>query len=84
MTKPTLLTHRERKYAEAVEAYTQCLVNDPDLHIARANRAATYVRLGMWPQVEDDCNVVLAKDPAYVKVGGGRRWVGAVGGWWEQ
>ncbi|KAF7731599.1 TOM (translocase of outer membrane) complex component [Apophysomyces ossiformis] len=55
-----------RKYAEAVELYTQAIrfKKDP---IFFSNRAACFANLGQNERVIEDCNEALKLDPVYVK-----------------
>lgn len=62
---------KRRKWAEALEAYTECLEVDPSAKAFNAkvfcNRAATLTNLGRHEEAISDCSKAIAEDSKYAK-----------------
>ncbi|TPX35003.1 hypothetical protein SmJEL517_g02511 [Synchytrium microbalum] len=56
----------EKKYAEAVDLYSQAIRLQPEA-VFYSNRAACYANLGKYDEVIVDCTEALKQDPNYIK-----------------
>ncbi|GAB4814395.1 hypothetical protein N2152v2_001441 [Parachlorella kessleri] len=57
----------EKRYQEAIQLYTDCLVLRPDLAVVFANRAAAYIKLKQYSPAELDCTKAIELDSRHMK-----------------
>lgn len=53
----------DKRYTDAIEAYTHCLALQPDMAVVYANRAAAHIKLKQFDRAEADCTEAINRDP---------------------
>lgn len=58
---------KEKKFAEAIEEYTEAIKRDPDSATYYHNRAQAYLKVVRPQQARDDAQRAIDRDPKYVR-----------------
>ncbi|KAJ3343379.1 TOM (translocase of outer membrane) complex component [Gonapodya sp. JEL0774] len=59
--------YEQKRYKEAVEAYTEAIEYNPDDSVFYSNRAACFMNLSKLDECIQDCTAALRLNPSYVK-----------------
>lgn len=58
-----IVFHRAKEFSAAIERYTLALGFKPNNAPLHSNRAAAYMKLGLWAEAEQDCSYALVLEP---------------------
>uniref|UniRef100_A0A6B2L0G5 STI1 domain-containing protein n=1 Tax=Arcella intermedia TaxID=1963864 RepID=A0A6B2L0G5_9EUKA len=58
---------KNKRFAEAVEKYSEAIKRNPDNHVLYTNRATAYTKLQAYTEALKDCDTCLALSPKFTK-----------------